>query len=76
MGDAEAFGDAFSGVAFGDGDLVLPDFVASFPAGLADAEAVADGLGSSDGLGEGTTITSGDGVGWGCDVTLSLSQTK
>lgn len=73
MGKGEAFG-----VAFGDGDLVLPDLVASLPTGLADAEAVALGLGSKVGLGEtdGTTTTSGEGVGSGWEVTLSLSQTK
>lgn len=69
-------------MVFADGlaDLVLPDLVASFPFGLAeaDAEAEALGLGSKlgDGAIEGAITTSGDGVGSGCDVTLSLSQTK
>ena len=57
-------------MALGEADLVAT--------GLADAEA--DGLGSrvaaGDGGIDGTTTTSGDGVGSGFEVTLSRSQTK
>lgn len=63
-------------LAEGDADLVTPDLVASLPFGLADAEAVAIGLGSIEGAMEGAITTSGEGVGSGVDVTLSLSQTK
>lgn len=62
--------------ALGLADLAAPDLVASLPFGLADADAL--GLGSSDGDGaiEGAITTSGEGVGSGCDVTLSLNQTR
>ncbi|MBI2594022.1 hypothetical protein HYW44_05275 [Candidatus Daviesbacteria bacterium] len=67
-------------MVFADGlaDLVLPDLVASFPFGLADAEAEALGLGSKlgEGVTDGAITTSGEGVGSGVDVTLSRSQTK
>jgi hypothetical protein len=65
-------------LAEGDACLVFPDLVASFPFGLAEAEAVADGLGSTEGEGatDGAITTSGEGVGEGTDATLSLSQTR
>lgn len=65
-------------LALGEADLVLPDLVASFPFGLADAEAEALGLGASDGEGaiDGAKTTSGEGVGSGWEVTLSRSHTK
>lgn len=63
-------------LALGEADFVLPDLVASFPLGLADADAVAEGLGSSDGATDGAITTSGEGVGSTVVVTLSRSQTK
>lgn len=68
---AVARGDA---VDLGEADLVAT----GEPDGATDAEAEALGLGSKDGDGstDGTTITSGDGVGSGLLVTLSRSQTK
>ncbi|HLC88349.1 MAG TPA: hypothetical protein VJG66_04850 [Patescibacteria group bacterium] len=56
--------------------FVLPDLVASLPFGLAEAEAEALGLGAIDGAADGATTTSGEGVGSGCWVTLSLNQTR
>lgn len=58
--------------ALGDADLVAT----GLPEGV--AEALADGLGSRDGEGkaDGATTISGDEVGSGFEVTLSLNQTK
>lgn len=61
-------------VALGEADLEAT----GEPDGAIEAEAEALGEGSTLGLGsvEGTTITSGDGVGSGFEATLSRSQTK
>lgn len=61
-------------MALGDADLVAT----GDPEGATEADAEAVGVGSKDGLGsvEGTTTTSGDGVGSGLLVTLSRSHTK
>lgn len=76
LGEGEALAEA---LALGEAEGLLDALTeaegeATF--GLADAEA--DGLGSRAGLGatDGTTTTSGDGVGCGFEVTLSRSQTK
>lgn len=72
MDEALALGEA---VGLAD---ALTDAEGEATFGLAEADAVAEGLGSTVGLGEtdGTTTTSGDGVGSGFEVTLSLNQTK
>lgn len=61
-------------MALGDADFVAT----GDPEGATDADAEAVGLGSRDGLGsvDGTTTTSGEGVGSGLLATLSRSQTK